>query len=166
MKTNKRLLLLLGLGAVLVHANCLSSNNNNGGWEGFKKKAEALKNVRPMAFRRVLMGQFPDLKSPKLESSLQLKVRWLEKKFLLTTGFELLKSRMTDLFTKILPSVKSQRRARAKINKEIKEVKEDLDTIKVNMNAETIEKNKPVWKQLKAYGVAVLEDLKTLKKKI
>ena len=146
MKTNKRLLLLLGLGSVLVHANCLSSNNNSGGWEEFKKKAEALKNVRPMAFKRALMGQFPDLTSPKLESGLQLKVRWLEKKFLLETGFRLFKDRIRHFLVDIVPSVRNRKRARVKINinKEIGEVKEDLDSIKANMNAETVEKNKPV----------------------
>ncbi len=166
MKTNKRLLLLLGLGSVLVHANCLSSNNNSGGWEEFKKKAEALKNVRPMAFNKVLVRQFPDLTSPKLESGLQLKVRWLEKKFLLETGFRLFKDRIRHFLVDIVPSVRNRRRALAKINKEIKQVKEDLVSVKKNMRDEIVEQNKPVWNQLKEYGEAVLEDLKTLKKMI
>ncbi len=166
MKTNKQLLLLLGLGSVLVHANCLSSNNNSGGWEEFKKKAEALKNVRPMAFNKVLVRQFPDLTSPKLESGLQLKVRWLEKKFLLETGFRLFKDRIRHFLVDIVPSVRNRKRARVKINKKIREVKEDLDSIKANMNAETVEKNKPVWKQLEEYGEAVLKDLEKLKKMI
>ena len=173
MKTSKRLILLLSLGAVLAHIKCFSKYDNNGGWEELKKRVSVLEGLRPLVLSKVMREKFPDLKSFKFELRLQRNINNLKplhnKEIKRLEGkFNNLKGRMPNLLGKILPSVdvKDQARAFAKINKEIKETIKDLDVITKNMVNDIVEENKPVWVQLKVYGEAVLEDLKRLKKMI